>query len=136
MAAPKTLDSIFADIRAAATKHRRPTRPDPVVPLARLLGACRVTAVEDRTTGVAFRLAGETEQGDGFRLTVVLQSLDAAGLTAAERAVADLLCDGRTRAQIARLRGVTANTIKSQVRQVFRKLNVDSRVALVRHWCP
>jgi DNA-binding CsgD family transcriptional regulator len=107
-----------------------------VTALARLLGACRVIGVEGRTNGVAFRLGGGTEQGDGFRLTVVLQALDGTCLTAAERAVADLLCDGRTRAQIARLRGVTTNTIKSQVRQVFRKLNVDSRVALVRLWCP
>lgn len=136
MAAPKSLASTLSELRAAAARHRRPARVDPVTALARLLGACRVTAIEDRTTGVAFRLAGETEQGDGFRLTVVLQALDGAGLTAAERAVADLLCEGRTRAQIARLRGVTTNTIKSQVRQVFRKLNVDSRVAMVRRWCP
>jgi DNA-binding CsgD family transcriptional regulator len=135
MAVTKSLASTLVELRAAAARHRRPARTDSVAALARLLGACRVTAVEDRTTGVAFRLAGETEQG-AFRLTVVLQTLDGAGLTAAERAVADLLCDGRTRAQIARLRGVTANTIKSQVRQVFRKLNVDSRVALVRRWSP
>jgi DNA-binding NarL/FixJ family response regulator len=50
--------------------------------------------------------------------------------------VAELLCEGRTLAQIAHLRGVSINTIKSQVRQVFRKLEVDSRVALVRRLCP
>jgi len=34
------------------------------------------------------------------------------------------------------LRGVSTNTVKSQVRQIFRKLNVESRVALVRKLCP
>ena len=46
--------------------------------------------------------------------------------------MADGLCEGRTLAQIASLRGVTINTVKSQVRQIFRKLDVDSRVALLR----
>jgi len=50
--------------------------------------------------------------------------------------VAGQLCEGRTLAQIATLRGVTVNTIKSQVRQIFRKLDVDTRVALVRRLCP
>ena len=44
--------------------------------------------------------------------------------------------ESRTLAQIAHLRGVSTNTVKSQVRQIFRKLNVDSRVALVRKLCP
>jgi DNA-binding CsgD family transcriptional regulator len=50
--------------------------------------------------------------------------------------VVELLCDGRTRREIAVLRGVSVNTVKSQIRQIFRKLDVDTRVALVRHWCP
>jgi len=50
--------------------------------------------------------------------------------------VAQQLCDGRTLAQIARLRGVSVNTIKSQVRQIFRKLDVETRVGLVRRLCP
>jgi DNA-binding CsgD family transcriptional regulator len=59
-----------------------------------------------------------------------------APLTAVEAAVADHLCEGRTLAQIARLRGVSVNTIKSQVGQIFRKLRVDSRVALARRLGP
>ena len=54
----------------------------------------------------------------------------------AEAAVAECLCEGRTLAQVARLRGVSVNTIKSQVRHIFRKLEVDSRVALVRRLSP
>lgn len=50
--------------------------------------------------------------------------------------MAELLCEGYSLARIAHERGVSANTVKTQVRQIFRKLNVDSRVALVRRWCP
>ncbi len=127
---------ILAELRTTSSRQRRPPRADLAPALARLLGACRVVAVEERAAGIAFRLAGETEHHAAFQVTCVLQTADRAGLTAAEHAVAELLCDGRTRAQIARLRGVSANTVKSQVRQVFRKLNVESRVALVRRWCP
>jgi DNA-binding NarL/FixJ family response regulator len=93
--------------------------------------------VEERVSGLAFRLQGATEVGAAFTMTCVLHlPANAKVLTAAEQAVADFLCEGRTLAQIARLRGVSPNTIKSQVRQLFRKLNVDSRVALVRRLCP
>lgn len=86
---------------------------------------------------MAFRLEAHEPSGARCLLTCVVQ--DAAEdprLTPSEHEVAGLLCDGRTLAQIARLRGVTINTVKSQVRQIFRKLDVDSRVALVRRLCP
>lgn len=57
-------------------------------------------------------------------------------LSRAESAVAEQLCAGKSLAQIAHARGVSVNTIKSQVRQVFRKVNVGSRVALVRRLYP
>jgi DNA-binding NarL/FixJ family response regulator len=66
----------------------------------------------------------------------VLHHASAPKLTGAEQAVAEQLCEGRTLAQIAHLRGVSTNTVKSQVRQIFRKLDVESRVALVRKLCP
>jgi DNA-binding CsgD family transcriptional regulator len=107
--------------------------------LARLIGECRTLGIEERTGGIAFRLA---EQGDhhadpAFVITCVLHHPRATSpLTAAEADVAAQLCEGRTLAQIAHLRRVSPNTVKSQVRQIFRKLNVDSRVALVRRLCP
>lgn len=57
-------------------------------------------------------------------------------LSRAEAAVAAQLCEGRTLAQIASVRGVSVNTIKTQVRHLYRKLDVDSRVALVRRLHP
>jgi DNA-binding CsgD family transcriptional regulator len=138
MATPKTLNQILAELRACgSTRLRRSARlPDAAPLIARLLGDCRTLAVEERTHGLAFRLQGATESAANFAMTCVLHLPATVVLTAAEQAVAEFLCEGRTLAQIARLRGVSPNTIKSQVRQVFRKLNVDSRVALVRRMCP
>jgi DNA-binding CsgD family transcriptional regulator len=135
----KTLASSLAELRASAGgRQRRTMRVFEAAPLlARLIGTCRTLSVEQRGPGLAFRLCGATEHQAVFELTCVLHAThDTARLTTAERAVADLLCEGHTLAQIARLRAVSANTVKSQVRQIFRKLDVDSRVALVRHWCP
>ena len=136
--AAKTLTQILAELRACGgSRLRRSTRiPDAAPLIARLLGACRTLAVEERAHGLAFRLQG-TDAAAAFTITCVLHlPAGASVLTAAEQAVADLLCEGRTLAQIADLRGVSPNTVKSQVRQIFRKLNVESRVALVRLLSP
>jgi DNA-binding NarL/FixJ family response regulator len=135
--AAKTLTQILAELRACGgSKLRRSPRTPEAAPLiARLLGACRTQAVEERAHGLAFRLQG-TDAAAAFTITCVLHLPAARVLTTAEQAVADLLCEGRTLAQIADLRGVSPNTVKSQVRQIFRKLNVESRVALVRLLSP
>jgi DNA-binding CsgD family transcriptional regulator len=137
MATPKTLNETLAELRACGSKRlRRSARvPDAAPLIARLLGSCRTLAVEDRAHGLAFRLQGATDSAS-FSMTCVLHLPGAIVLTAAEEAVTNYLCEGRTLAQIAGLRGVSPNTVKSQVRQIFRKLNVDSRVALVRKMCP
>jgi DNA-binding CsgD family transcriptional regulator len=137
--AAKTLSQILAELRSCGSSRlRRSARiPDAAPLIVRLLGACKTLAVEERAHGLAFRLQGTTDSAAAFTMTCVLHSpAGAEVLTAAEQAVADFLCDGRTLAQIARLRGVSPNTIKSQVRQIFRKLNVESRVALVRLLSP
>jgi DNA-binding NarL/FixJ family response regulator len=139
MATPKTLTQVLSELRSCGnTRLRRSARiPDAAPLIARVLGVCRTLAVEERVHGIAYRLQGTTDSGTAFTVTCVLHLPGGARvLTTAEQAVAEFLCEGRTLAQIARLRGVSPNTIKSQVRQVFRKLNVDSRVALVRKLCP
>lgn len=119
-----------------ASRRRPPRLADATQLLARVLASARSVGVEQRAGGMAFRLEAH-DAGARCQLTCVIQeAADRAPLTASEREVADRLCDGRTLAQIARLRGVTINTVKSQVRQIFRKLDVDSRVALVRRLCP
>lgn len=135
MATAKTLHHALAELRAlGSARLRRPQRSSEAGPLLlRLLTPCKTLGIEERSRGVAFRLQGATENGAVFSITCILHEADATReLTTAEQSVAEQLCEGRTLAQIARLRGVSANTVKSQVRQIFRKLNVESRVALVR----
>jgi DNA-binding NarL/FixJ family response regulator len=142
MSSGRALHPLLVELRRAAAARQRRARGVEVSPLlARLLATCRTVAIEDRSGGIAFRLqaAGTADAAGGepkFTLTCVLHHPVADGLTSAERAVAEQLCEGRTLAQIARLRGVSTNTVKSQVRQIFRKLDVDTRVALVRRLCP
>jgi DNA-binding CsgD family transcriptional regulator len=133
--AHRSLPEILGELQRCVPARRRPARSgDPVAPLARLIAVCRPVIVEARPGGVVFKF--EAEADATVRLTCVLHHASPAPLSAAEAAVAELLCESRTLAQIAHLRGVSVNTIKSQVRQVFRKLEVDSRVALVRRLAP
>ncbi len=53
-----------------------------------------------------------------------------ATLTACERVVARLYGDGETRDAIARARGVSVNTVKTQIRSIYDKLEIDSRAGL------
>jgi DNA-binding CsgD family transcriptional regulator len=139
MATPKTIQHALAELRAlGSTRLRRQQRSAEAGPLLlRLLAPCKTLGIEERAGGIAVRLQGATDGGAAFSITCILHHPGTAReLTTAEQAVAEQLCEGRTLAQIARLRGVSANTVKSQVRQIFRKLNVESRVALVRRMCP
>ena len=138
MAAAKTPHQALAELRALAFNRLRgpPRNPEAAPLFARLLTVCKTLGVEERAGGIAFRLKGVTGKGE-FSITCLLHHPRAIGeLTTAEQAVAEQLCEGRTIAQIAMLRGVSTNTVKSQVRQIFRKLNVESRVTLVRKLCP
>jgi len=135
----KTLTQTLEELQAFANKSlRRSARvPDAAPLISRLLGSCKMLAVEERVSAVAFQFRGVTDSAATFTITCLVHSPSGkAILTTAEQAVADLLCEGRTVAQVAGQRGVSLNTVKSQVRQIFRKLNVDSRVALVRQLSP
>jgi DNA-binding NarL/FixJ family response regulator len=131
----------LAELRRLGSARARRARVVEVAQLiSRLLAGSRTVAIEERVGGTAFRLQSIDIDAPGaepaFKLTCVLHHATPALLTGAEQAVAGLLCEGRTLAQIACLRGVSTNTVKSQVRQIFRKLDVESRVALVRRLCP
>ena len=136
--AAATLTHTLTELRRLVRGSRRSARIPEVAPLiARLIGSCTTLAIERRLAGIAIRMQLTDEvSGQGLLTCVLHDAPEISPLTHSERAVADRLCEGRTLAQIARLRGVTVNTVKSQVRQIFRKLDVDSRVALVRRLCP
>jgi len=124
--------------RLARAARRRAPRPGEAASLiARVAASGRAVSVEARAGGIAFRLEAGDSAGSRCLITCLISDADDhQPLTPSEREVAGHLCDGRTLAQIARLRGVTINTVKSQVRQLFRRLDVGSRVALVRRLCP
>jgi DNA-binding CsgD family transcriptional regulator len=138
MSASRTVTDALLELRRLArASQRRSARLPELAPLiAQVLADCQTLAIEKRPAGITIRLQYRSA-GDGERhLTCVIHGEEALPLTPSELAVARLLCDGRTLAQIGRLRGVSVNTVKSQVRQIFRKLDVDTRVALVRRLCP
>ena len=142
MTSARTIHQTLSELRRLGNPRFRRARVVEVAPLvARLLGACRTVSIEERAGGIAFLLKSDgtaaADQCDAnYSFTCVLHQDSLRTLTTAERAVAEQLCEGRTLAQVARLRGVSANTVKSQVRQIFRKFNVETRVALVRRLCP
>jgi DNA-binding CsgD family transcriptional regulator len=53
-------------------------------------------------------------------------------LTDTEREVAELVAEGITNAQVAERMYVSRHTIDFYLRQIFRKLGIESRVALAR----
>lgn len=56
-----------------------------------------------------------------------------AGLTARERTALQLLCEGRSNAQIAWTLGIAEKTVRNHVSSLYRKLGVRSRAeAIVR----
>ena len=81
--------------------------PEAVPLIVRLLAPCKTLRIEERAGGIAFRMQGATETAE-FSITCLLHHPGAAhDLTIAEQAVAEQLCEGRTLAQIAHLRGVS-----------------------------
>ncbi len=139
MASSRSLGQALGELRRLARiARRRPTRVADAAPLLlRILSGARTPAIEERVAGLAFRFETRDVDGASCSLTCLLHDDGlAAGLTPCERNVALQLCEGRTLAQIAHLRSVSINTVKSQVRQIFRKLDVDTRVALVRRLLP
>ena len=89
--------------------------PPPDVPPPRGLEAKRMTFLGDERLVLSFPLDAPVVP---------------ATLTKAEQAVAVLVLEGRTDAEIAEVRGVSKRTVANQIASVFRKLNVSSRVEL------
>jgi len=123
--------------RLARAAQRRTTRiTDGLSLVTSAMAHADALTIEERAGGIILRMLSRHEAA-ACTITCVVQDAHArAALTPAEQTVAEHLCAGLTLAQTARLRGVSINTIKSQARQVFRKLNVESRVALLRKLGP
>jgi DNA-binding NarL/FixJ family response regulator len=121
---------MLVELRRLA-RQRKPLRiPELTSLMTRVMAGCSAPVIEERPNGIVIRFAGSNSCG--IALTCHLHRPPDAVLTTAESAVVCELREGRTLAQIAHLRGVSPNTVKSQVRNIFRKLNVESRVSLLR----
>jgi DNA-binding CsgD family transcriptional regulator len=73
----------------------------------------------------------ESEDGTVMVLSFALTPGGARPLTVAESEVAAHMLDGRSNAEIARLRFCSERTIANQVSSVFSKLGVRSRLELL-----
>ncbi|HET6614133.1 MAG TPA: helix-turn-helix transcriptional regulator [Kofleriaceae bacterium] len=69
---------------------------------------------------------------DLYVVSIPRQGRPPEGLTAAERAVYELLVRGDSNAEIAAARNSAVRTVANQVRAIYRKLGVRGRSALVR----
>jgi DNA-binding CsgD family transcriptional regulator len=137
MVSERGVSRVLAELRRLARARRPPPRSaDAVALIGRLLAMATLASSEAQAGDLVFRFRAGDDASECLLTCRVRTPMEALRLTGSERDVADRLCEGKTLAQIARLRGVTINTVKSQVRQIFRKLDVDSRVALVRRLCP
>jgi DNA-binding NarL/FixJ family response regulator len=73
----------------------------------------------------------ESEDGQVMVLSFSVPDGSRARLTQAESAVATHLLEGRSNADIARLRRTSERTVANQVASVYRKLGVKSRLELL-----
>jgi DNA-binding CsgD family transcriptional regulator len=91
-----------------------------------LLEAGEGDAAED---AVAALVIGDPEAGHAFTPAILRDSY---GLTRAEAELVKLLADGRCLADAAARRGVTINTVRSQLKQVFAKTDTNRQSQLIR----
>lgn len=116
-------DSLFSQMILA----RFPTWKGPFLPspVAAMLTSSANSSVID---GLEFKLT----RGDARHILSVSQVRGADALTPAERRVADLFAEGHSYALVAKRLGVSKSTVRNQISAVYRKLDIHSKVELVR----
>ncbi len=91
-------------------------------------GFCSKTEPPEHLLDIIMSVAGGQMV---FPLTRGRQTDPMQTLTAREGQILHALCDGKTNAQLAKTFGVSPNTIKFHLRNLFEKLDVQSRAAAV-----
>lgn len=77
------------------------------------------------------KIAGQLQAAAGQFYNHVELQFDAWKLTPTERHVAILVIKGFSNAEVAKLRGTTESTVKTQLSSIFRKSELNSRQQLV-----
>lgn len=102
--------------------------PLPVILVAQTWASGTTPVIDARS------IVFEHEGREFFLLSVPRPSVRADGpLTLAERAVAQLLIEGRSRWEIAVLRSTSAQTVACQLRGIFAKFRLTGRYAAIQH---
>lgn len=96
-----------------------------------LFGLASTIALLGQTWRRMGRLNEQVQAASGQFQALMERQFDEWGLTATEAHVALLVVKGFSNAEIARFRGTTESTIKSQITSIFRKSGLSSRHQLV-----
>ena len=67
-----------------------------------------------------------------FQMTPNPEAIEAVGLTQREREILQLVSEGNTNGDVARILWVTEQTVKFHLANIFRKLNVTNRTQASR----
>jgi DNA-binding CsgD family transcriptional regulator len=104
--------------------------------VARLAHALRMTVealgstISDSRPGGDSRPAGDSRPGGDSRPAGVARPLPAQILTPSELLIAELVRQGLTNRQVARRIHISPHTVNYHLRQIYRKLDICSRVTL------
>lgn len=121
---PDTFETARTLLAQGSSLRRRRRRREARVPLHAALAAFEELGAEGRAEQAAVELAatGETVHRRGASLLTAL--------TAQERQIAELLCDGATTRQAAAALFLSPKTVEYHLRHVYTKLDVHSRAEL------
>lgn len=142
-AAHGDFDTALAELDAAMVQHERFAWPFERARTLLALGAVRRRAKQKRAARDALGDALTVFSRLGARLWAAKaeaelgriggRSPSSGGLTATERRVAELVCQGHTNAEVAGLLFLSVKTVAAHLTHVYAKLGVRSRAELARH---
>ena len=140
---------LIADLRAAAPSARAIVitgSPDPAVHARAVRLSAMGVVQKDRPAQVLFKAIEKVHEGEVWFDRAVLgavlfdrgrlveeqaQANRLAALTAREREIVAMLCEGKKNKEVARLLQITESTVSHHLTSIYNKLNVSDRLGLV-----
>jgi len=122
----KPLNASIENLKASDDTNEQKTG---IREIDELIGSLKERAATDNAQSAA---DAQTHIGQGDRYALLSEFAESiASLSAAERAVFDLYCEGYTADEIAKKLYLSINTIKTHSKRIYMKLNVSSRKELL-----